>query len=230
LEKAYCRFFEKTFLEEHPMIRQPAVIDLDGLVALARTTASGRCLIAIVGAPGSGKSTAAESLVAQVNAVQSGSAAILPMDGYHFDDAVLTARGLRARKGAPDTFDVGGLRHMLRRLKLNEEDEIAVPVFDRAIEISRSAARLIPKAVRVVVVEGNYLLLDLPPWSDLRMAFDATVMIDVSEEILRRRLTERWESYALSPEDVKAKVELNDLVNGRFVAANSSVPNFILHR
>jgi pantothenate kinase len=116
------------------------------------------------------------------------------MDGYHFDDAVLTARGLRARKGAPETFDVDGLRHMLRCLKLNEEYEIAVPVFDRAIEISSSAARLTSKAVRIVVVEGNYLLLNLPPWSDLHTAFDATVMISVSEEILRRRLTERWES------------------------------------
>jgi pantothenate kinase len=72
------------------MCRQPAVIDLDGLVALARTTASSRCLIAIVGPPGGGKSTVAESVVAQVNAVQSGSAAILPMDGYHFDDAFYT--------------------------------------------------------------------------------------------------------------------------------------------
>jgi pantothenate kinase len=84
------------------------------------------------------------------------------MDGYHFDDAVLNERGMRARKGAPETFDVGGLGHMLRRLKLNDEDEVAVPVFDRAIEISRAAARLISKTVSTIIVEGNYLLLDLP--------------------------------------------------------------------
>ena len=210
------------------MSREPLAIDLNGLFALA-TAVSGRRLIAIVGAPGGGKSTVAEGLIAQVNAVHPGGAAILPMDGYHFDDAVLDARGLRARKGAPETFDVGGLRHMLSRLKLNDEDEIAVPVFDRAIEISRSAARLIPKAVRVVVVEGNYLLLGLPPWSHLHVAFDATVMINVSEEVLRRRLTERWESYGLSPAEVKAKVEKNDLVNGRFVMANSATSNFVLH-
>ena len=106
------------------MSREPLAIDLNGLFALA-TAVSGRRLIAIVGAPGSGKSTVAEGLIAQVNAVHPGGAAILPMDGYHFDDAVLDARGLRARKGAPETFDVGGLRHMLSRLKLNDEDEIA---------------------------------------------------------------------------------------------------------
>ena len=79
------------------MSREPLAIDLNGLFALA-TAVSGRRLIAIVGAPGSGKSTVAEGLIAQVNAVHPGGAAILPMDGYHFDDAVLDARGLRARK------------------------------------------------------------------------------------------------------------------------------------
>jgi pantothenate kinase len=209
-------------------MRQPQLIKLDDLVASAETPSTGRRLITIAGAPGSGKSTVAERLVSKLNTDRPGAAAILPMDGYHFDDAVLNERDMRARKGAPETFDVGGLGHMLRRLKLNDEDEVAVPVFDRAIEISRAAARLISKTVSTIIVEGNYLLLDLPPRSNLREMFDATVMIDVSEEVLRLRLTERWESYALSTEEVKAKVETNDLVNGRVVATNSSKPDFIL--
>lgn len=79
------------------------------------------------------------------------------MDGYHFVDMVLVPRGLRPRKGAPETFDVAGLHHMLLRLRRDEEAEIAVPVFDRRIEIARS--------VRHVIVEGNYLLLGRPGWS-----------------------------------------------------------------
>ena len=102
---------------------------MTGVERLARTVVDrvglGRSVIAIVGAPGSGKSTLAERLEADLNALNPGSAAVLSMDGYHFDDDVLVARGLRARKGAPETFDVGGLLHMLGRLQRNEEDEIA---------------------------------------------------------------------------------------------------------
>ncbi len=207
----------------------PKTIDFQGLAAaIARGTGAGRCVVAVVGAPGSGKSTLAERLASRINEASPGSAAVLPMDGYHFDDRVLTSRGLRARKGAPETFDVGGLLHMLDRLKRNEEDEIAVPVFDRALEIARAGAALIPRTVSRVIVEGNYLLLDRPPWCGLRTLFDITVAITVPENVLRQRLTRRWQGYALPPEEIEAKVELNDLPNGRFVASNSVAADFVL--
>ena len=208
----------------------PKTVDFEGLAAaIARGTGTGRCAVAVVGAPGSGKSTLAERLASHVNETAPGSAAVLPMDGYHFDDRVLVARGLRARKGAPETFDVGGLLHMLRRLKGNEEDEIAVPVFDRALEIARAGASLIPRSVSRVIVEGNYLLLDRPPWRGLRAFFDITVAIAVPEDVLRQRLTERWQGYGLTPKEVEAKLELNDLPNGCFVASNSVPADFVLN-
>src|SRR5262245_45437082 len=124
-------------------------VTFDDLVRLtAELDASRRAVIAIAGAPGSGKSTLAERFVSRLNEAPPGRAALLPMDGYHYDDRVLIERGLRARKGAPDTFDVLGLAHMLDRLRRNEEDEIAVPVFDRDLEISRAGARMIPHSVR----------------------------------------------------------------------------------
>ena len=97
---------------------------------LAECATEDRILIALAGPPGAGKSTCAEQLVEFLNASGRQLAAIFPMDGYHFDDVILNSRGLRSRKGAPETFDVEGLRHMLERLRLNEESEIAVPVFD----------------------------------------------------------------------------------------------------
>src|SRR5262249_48690883 len=115
--------------------------DLARLIAEHDT--SRRVVVAIAGAPGSGKSTLAEQVTSSLNAAAPGRAALLPMDGYHYDDRILIERGLRARKGAPETFDVFGLLHMLDRLKRNQEDEIAVPVFDRDLEISRAGARLI---------------------------------------------------------------------------------------
>ncbi|MGJ5206401.1 nucleoside triphosphate hydrolase [Bradyrhizobium sp. HKCCYLR20261] len=207
----------------------PQRLSLDDLVKLIRTREGpSRLVVAIAGAPGSGKSTLAEQLVVALNATQPGNAALLPMDGYHYDDGILIARGLRARKGAPDTFDVGGLLHMLDRLKRNDEDEIAVPVFDRDLEISRGSARLIPRAVRTLVVEGNYLLLDQAPWSRLHAFFDITVAIDVPEEVLRQRLVARWRGYGLGPDEIEAKVEGNDLPNGRFVQANSRPADVVI--
>lgn len=208
---------------------QATTVTLDGLVDAIRARAgAARCLIALAGPPASGKSTLAERLSARLNDVAPGSAAILPMDGYHFDDRVLEMRGLRSRKGAPETFDVGGFRHMLQRLKRNEEAEIAVPVFDRDLEIARAGARLIPSSVSRIIVEGNYLLLERPPWRDLREVFDMTVTIDVPEAILRKRLLQRWRDYGLADEEVLAKVEKNDLPNARLVGSESAAGEFVL--
>lgn len=208
------------------MIRPVTFAEFAAIVA-ARGVAR-RSVTAITGAPGSGKSSTAERLVAHLNGMEAGSAAVLPMDGYHFDDMILVPRGLRPRKGAPDTFDVGGLRHMLLRLKENAEAEIMVPVFDRDIEIARAAARAIAQTVRHIVVEGNYLLLDRGPWPSLSPAFDTTAMLDVPEEVLRQRLRARWVGYGLSEDEIRAKLEDNDLPNGRLVATASRPAEFVL--
>lgn len=185
-----------------------------------------RCIVAIAGPPGSGKSTFAERLDADLNARSAGSAAILPMDGYHFDDMVLVPRGLRPRKGAPETFDVAGFAHMIGRLRDNTEPEIAVPVFDRSIEIARAGGRLISRSVRMVIVEGNYLLLDQPPWNTLN--FDITVMIDAEREILRERLIKRWLDLGSSVSEASAKVDGNDMINVDLVQNSRRAADFLL--
>ncbi|MBL0372417.1 AAA family ATPase [Rhizobium sp. KVB221] len=204
-------------------------INIKELVDIVRARgANGRSITAIAGAPGSGKSTLAEQVVEALNAMEPGSAAVFPMDGYHLDDLVLVPRGLRPRKGAPQTFDVAGFSHVLGRLKQNREREIAVPVFDRSIEIARAGGRLIPQTVRHLIVEGNYILLGSGDWSDLHRHYDTTVLLVVSEEELRRRLSERWKD--LAPADFAFKMEENDLPNGRLVMTGSVEPEFVLRQ
>jgi pantothenate kinase len=202
--------------------------DLAGLADLAQARAAdgARVILALAGAPGSGKSTLAEKLAGKLNARQAGSAMVLPMDGFHYDDLYLVPAGLRPRKGAPQTFDVGGLFHTLQRLRQRDEAEVAVPVFDRRIEIARAGARLIPAAVPVIIVEGNWLLLDRPPWTRLRPLFDVTVMVTVAEHVLRARLRGRWERLGLDPAEIAAKVEENDLPNGRLVRDGSVAADY----
>jgi pantothenate kinase len=179
-----------------------------------------RHVTAVAGAPASGKSTLAEALGEALNAQDPGSAAVFPMDGFHYDDAILHARGWRSRKGAPHTYDVAGFREMLRRLRRSDED-VAVPVFDRAIETSRNAARIIPASVRHLIVEGNYLLLNAPGWRDLGPCFDTTVFLEVPLAELERRLRARWSN--LSRAESLEKISGNDLPNAEQVA-NCSLP------
>lgn len=188
-----------------------------------------RLLVALAGPPGAGKSTCADHLNSLSNDSNECRSAVLQMDGFHYDDAILIPRGLRSRKGSPDTFDVSGLHHTLDRLRQNVESEIAVPVFDRSLELSRAGARMISRSINVLIVEGNYILLDQAPWSALRPLFDVTVSIAVPEQILRQRLYARWEAFGIPAAEIPEKVEANDLPNGVLVLAKSLPSEFILH-
>lgn len=188
---------------------------------IAARLGPGRRIVALAGAPGAGKSTLAEALVDALNAAEPDSAALVPMDGFHYDDLYLVPAGLRSRKGAPETFDVGGYAHMLRRLRACDEPTVAVPVFDREIEIARAGARLIPSGVRTIVTEGNYLLLDRAPWTDLAGLFDLTVFLDVPEAELERRLVDRWLGHGHDLDTAREKALGNDIPNARLVARNA---------
>jgi pantothenate kinase len=181
---------------------------------------SKRMIIAIAGAPGAGKSTLAESLHDALNRLHSGVAAVMPMDGYHLDNALLDARGLRSRKGSPPTFDVDTLARDLARIRAADRPVI-LPVFDRELDLSRAGAREVPPEVRVILLEGNYLLLDDSPWRELAHLFDMTIFLAVPEAELERRLIERWRHYGHDPDAARARALGNDIPNARLVASAS---------
>lgn len=162
----------------------------------------------------------------ELNTHVPGCAEVLPMDGFHFDDMLLKARGHLSRKGAPHTFDTGGLLSALHRITANDGADVAVPVFDRSIEIARAGARIIGPRARIVIVEGNYLLLDHPDWSAIRACFDVTVFLDVPEAVLEARLTARWRGYGLEGTAFRDKMEGNDMPNVRQVLRESVAPDY----
>ena len=179
-----------------------------------------RILVAVAGPPASGKSTLAHKL--SVGIREAGrSAAVVPMDGFHFDDAILKDHGDLDRKGAPWTFDVGGFATLVERLSTNADDVIYVPVFDRALELSRASGRAIPSTVEVLLVEGNYLLLDEPEWTKAAQHYGLTVMLDVDLVTLEERLLDRWTGFGLSRDAAQTRAAENDLPNGTLVLTKS---------
>jgi pantothenate kinase len=191
-----------------------------------RAGKSQRFIVAIAGPPGSGKSTLAERLH---EILPEDKTAVVPMDGFHFDDVVLNKRGLRPRKGAPETFDYAGFAALLKRIRAGEP-EVAVPVFDRSMELSRAGADIVGSDVKFVLVEGNYLLLDEEPWSALSGLFDFSIFVDVPRGELERRLMERWRGHGKSDEDARAWIASNDLPNiERVLARRRSADLVITH-
>lgn len=192
--------------------------DIDDLADQIRAKQSGdrRILVAIVGAPASGKSTLSDRLYHHLGGDKAG-AAVVPMDGFHFDDAILKERDLLQRKGAPNTFDVGGLKRTLIAIREDQPEDVYVPVFDRNLEISRGSARAISPHDRIILVEGNYLLLGQAPWDQLHDLFDLSIYLDVPEDTLRDRLIERWTGFGFDLETATRKANSNDIPNAQTV-------------
>ncbi|OCW56888.1 nucleoside/nucleotide kinase family protein [Hoeflea olei] len=189
-------------------------------LAIARAGDSRRFMIALAGPPGVGKSTLSDALVAEFVARGHG-AAVVPMDGFHLDNAVLEARGTLARKGAPHTFDADGYAALLWRLVIEPDREIAVPVFDRRLDLARAGGRMIEPGHRFLIAEGNYLLLAGEPWAQMADLFDLTVMLTAPIETLRERLVGRWREHGLDPDRALARALSNDIPNAECVLASS---------
>lgn len=178
-------------------------------------------MVAIAGPPGAGKSTLSQALCSGLNGgAGDGPATVVPMDGFHLDNAILEARGLLPRKGAPETFDVDGFEAVLRRIR-RKRREVAIPLFDRRLDLARAGGAVVAPRHRIVLVEGNYLLVDRPPWDRLAGLFDLTIFLDVPHAELERRLVQRWLDHGHTPAAARRRALANDVPNADFVVAFS---------
>ncbi|WP_327662109.1 MULTISPECIES: nucleoside/nucleotide kinase family protein [unclassified Streptomyces] len=192
---------------------------VDEPVARARAlVASGpRRLLGIAGPPGAGKSTLAEALVDALD----GAAVLVPMDGFHLADRELARLGRADRKGAPDTFDAYGYAALLGRLRTpNPGETVYAPCFERELEEPVAGALPVPPDVPLVVTEGNYLLLDEPPWSTaVRPLLDEVWWVDVDDAVRVERLIARHVAFGKSPDHARSWVLRSDEANARRVAS-----------
>ncbi len=207
-----------------------------------------RLIVAVAGAPGSGKSTLAAEICQRLNqgaapverlepelthddseidAIRSHQAVVVPMDGFHLDNAILQERGQIAVKGAPQTFDVDGLASLIRRLAEPIHEPVYIPVFDRSMDLSRNAAHCVDERHGVVIVEGNYLLLARPGWQQLAALFHLTITLDVPMQTLQERLVQRWLDHGFGSEQALDRALSNDIPNAKVVMQESSGAHLI---
>ena len=202
------------------MTIQPSNLPLPPAAALARLStqvdAGRRFMLGLVGAPGAGKST----LAAALQAAWPGTSQVVPMDGFHLANTELARLGRAGRKGAPDTFDAAGFAALLQRLREQAPGEIVyAPEFRREIEEPVAGAIALRHDTGLLIVEGNYLLLDDAPWAPVAALLDEVWFIDVDDVLRLQRLVARHQAFGRSTEAAQAWVEQTDEPNARRIAA-----------
>ncbi|MFF4394120.1 nucleoside/nucleotide kinase family protein [Streptomyces sp. NPDC001480] len=205
-------------------------VTFDDLLTRARFLAEGRprALLGITGSPGAGKSTLAEHLVRALNGAGEPWVAHVPMDGFHLADAELDRLGRRDRKGAPDTFDAAGYAALLGRLREERDEVVYAPGFERVLEQPVAGAVPVPPSARLVVTEGNYLLLGTGPWSRVRQRLDEVWFCELDEPERVRRLVARHEEFGKDHDTAVAWVLGSDQRNADLVAATRDRADLIV--
>lgn len=194
---------------------------LTRLDALAQSR--GRVLLGITGPPGAGKSTVAAAVASRWDAAS----VVVPMDGFHLANNELERLGRLSRKGAPDTFDAAGFTHLLRRIRQQLDDIVYAPVFLRAEEQAIAGAIPIAASDTLVIVEGNYLLVD-GEFADVRELLDECWYVDPPPSLRWERLIERHVHHGRSREDAERWAEHTDAPNARLIESTRARADLVI--
>jgi len=197
-----------------------------------------RQLVAVAGPPGCGKTSFATLLVALMNAERAAEIAVLMgLDGWHYANTYLEAHTLccgpeiltlRQIKGAPQTYDVASAHACLERARSGET--VKFPVYSRERHDPLPDRGIIAPHHRIVVVEGNYLLLQEEPWRQFHPLFDLCVLLTAPRpallEALRQRHLRGGKTVAATEQQI-ARVDLPNIAN---VLNNSIRPDVLIHK
>ena len=173
-----------------------------------------RQIIGITGAPGTGKSTFASGLADALGRERS---IVVPMDGFHLANKIIDGTALRDRKGAIDTFDVGGYVSLLQRLRSRDELMVYAPSYRRGLEEPIAASIAVPWDIDFVITEGNYLLSTDSSWHRIRSLVDEIWFVETPHQLRVDRLIARHIAFGMGEEAATAWATGPDETNARYV-------------
>lgn len=186
-----------------------------------------RFVLGIAGVPGSGKSTLAQRLCDAANRERPGVAVYAPMDGFHFSNKTLRRQKWGDRKGAPFTYDALGYRALLTRYRQASESG-PVPVYSREVHEPVESKYPVTENARLIVAEGQYLLLTDPPWVWLEDVMGETWWLETPPDAAKRWTIQRHVSVGRTPAEAQKKYEKNDGPNSRLVRENRRTPDHVV--
>lgn len=192
----------------------------DRLLTLYLDCPSTQYLIGVAGGPGAGKSTLTQEVCARINRVHEQAAVVVPMDGFHLYKAQLdsmpNSEEAHRRRGAEWTFDAVGFVHAVKTLR--GSGKASMPSFDHAVGDPVPDAITVCEDNRIILVEGNYLLLDVAPWNELRDIYDETWHITCNDlDVQMARVERRHMATGNSAELAAQRVNGNDRPNAELV-------------
>ncbi|GAD99819.1 hypothetical protein PVAR5_8546 [Paecilomyces variotii No. 5] len=221
----------------------------DTIRCQARKHHKSRYLVAIAGIPGSGKTTTAHAVMRQLNEDSVTRTALLSMDGFHLSrealDHLPDPQLAHVRRGAPWTFDTEHFIQFVRRLRSwadevtlvypplgswSEKDVLRAPAFDHEVKDPVEDAIVITPDVSVIILEGNYLLLDEPGWRDLPELVDYRIFVDADLGEARERLAKRHVCAGIEKtlEDGFRRVDSNDYLNALLIRSKLLRPDMVV--
>ncbi|WP_427172659.1 nucleoside/nucleotide kinase family protein [Arthrobacter sp. 92] len=205
-------------LDGAPPLRPEALLRPDVTAAVAnlraRLVSGRRLLLGIAGSPGSGKSTFAAALRDLIGSAET---VVVPMDGFHLGSSIIDGTPLRLRKGAIDTFDVGGYLSLLQRLVRRDEPVVYAPDFRRQIDEPVAASIAVPASISLVITEGNYLLADHPEWRRVRAQLDEVWFMDTPPDLRLKRLVDRHMLFGMERPAAEEWAAGSDEANARVI-------------
>jgi pantothenate kinase len=215
--------------EESSLTPEAALSLLVGRVKSLMEGSGSRIAVGLTGGPGVGKSTLATQIVESLNATRPDSAVFVPMDGFHMRHAKLETLGTVKDKGAPHTFEGAEFAKFLKSLKVADKP-VSGPGYSRKIEDVVDDAFTVAPEARILVTEGNYLLLGQPPWDAVKSLLDLAVFINVPRETVRDRLMKRHAEEGLFTEERNREhVARVDLPNYDLVVASKHRAHLVIN-
>ena len=137
------------------------------------------------------------------------------IDGFHYPQAYLDSHTivrdgatipLARIKGAPETYDVEKLRGLLARV---HEQNQRWPLYDRRIH--NPVENAVEIREQILILEGNWLLLDEKPWNSLNC--DYSVFLRAGDERQLERIVQRKMLGGFEEATARAVVCNNDAPN-----------------